>query len=510
MSQRTRQLTLSDVTVRVADTGPAYIDGTAVPYDTPINYAGQTERFAPGSINADEVIGRPLLYGHNYSSPDAWLGTIVDAENTPAGLTVSAEVIDTLFARKLRDATRPPGLSVGVQIDAATMNDDQSVTYDAATLRELSVTTVPAYGDDAMIAAVRHTEPSEEDTMTQATPVTEAREAPVDLSPLTERLDSIEARMLSVTERPAAPQPIDVRRAFTDLVIAHGQDRAVRSITARADMVSSGNTGLTDPARTSQQILDTFDASRYFVSHVASIPFPATGVVHHLPKKTQHTQAGARAGEKQTANSRALQTGVDTFTGDWYDAYLDISYELIRTSSPGAVAVAVDDMLDQAAAHSEATFVAGVEAAATAGGAAIDFTDYSTFIASLRSAIKAIRAAAGAGAVAKFALTEASWDSLLALTDGDGRRILATVGPTNADGSAALTARDVTLAGVMLFESPSSTVDVAFSDVSLQRSELPPLQLSADNVPNIGRDVAILGNIMVVDRVPAGIIKFSA
>jgi hypothetical protein len=47
---------------------------------------------------------------------------------------------------------------------------------------------------------------------------------------------------------------------------------------------------------------------------------------------------------------------------------------------------------------------------------------------------------------------------------------------------------------------------VAFNDNSLKRSELAPVQLSADNVALVGRDVAVLGNIMAIPRIPAGVI----
>ena len=197
------------------------------------------------------------------------------------------------------------------------------------------------------------------------------------------------------------------------------------------------------------------------------------------------------------------------FTGAWYKGWLDISYELIRTSSPGAVAVAVDDMLGQAALHSEQTFITAVETAATASGAVIDFSTYGAFIKSVRGVVRTIRTVAGKGATPKFALTPDSWDELLAFVDANDRRLLATTGPSNADGAASLTADMVSLAGLTFFESPYSSVDVGYNDNSLMASELPPLQLSADNPQLVGRDVAVLGNIMAVTRVPAGIVKFA-
>lgn len=305
------------------------------------------------------------------------------------------------------------------------------------------------------------------------------------------------------TAPPSAAPPLSVRETFTQLVTSYGDSRVIQ----RADMVSAGNTGLTDTARTSAQIVDYFDATRYFVSQVASLPFPTSGITHTLPSKTQRSLVGQSA-EKTEAPSRAITTGTDTFTGEWYKGYLDIGYELIRTSTPGAVAVAVDDMLEEAAVESELTFVVAVEAASTLG-TDLDFTNYASLIASLRANITALRAAAGK-APPKFALTSASWDLLLGLTDGDGRRVLATAGPVNADGQASLLAETVNLSGILLFESPHSTADVAFNDNSLMRSELPPVTLQADNVPNMGRDVGVIGNIITIPRIAAGVLRCEA
>lgn len=299
-----------------------------------------------------------------------------------------------------------------------------------------------------------------------------------------------------------------MRAAFTELVTRYAADPSQRSLQF-ADMVSGTNTGLTATERTSQEIIDYLDAERYFLNQVARLPFPETGVVHTLPRKTQRSQLG-QAAEKAPAPSRSVQTDTVQFTGEWYKGWLDISYELIRTSSPGAVSVAVEDMLEQAALDSEQMFVAAVEAEATASGAVIDFTSYKTFITSVRGAVRTIRAAAGKGAAPKFALTSDSWDELLAFVDANDRRLLSTTGPMNADGSAGLTAEQVDIAGLRFFESPHSTVDVGYNDNSLRASELPPLQLSADNPQLVGRDVAILGNIMAVTRVPAGIVAFTA
>lgn len=499
--QKTRQLELHDATVRAADTGPAYIDGVAVPYDVPINYAGQVERFAPDSIDAQAVIGRPLLYGHNYSDPAAWLGTIVDAENTPSGLLISAEVIEHGMARKLRDATRPPGLSVGVQIDAATMNDDSSVTYTAATLRELSITTVPAYGDDSMIAAVRHQQ-SEEDTPMPTTEAHETREVAVDLTPLTDRLDQLEARMHTAT----TPAPrVSVRDAFALGLADWAKTRQTRAL---ADVVSSGNAGIL-PEQWVGEVLGQIDGMRYLLPRVGRIGFPASGYTLTVPRITQHTLVAARGTEKTQVPSQALTTTSDTFTAAWYAGAVDVAIELIEQSDPAVWNLIVTDLLRQYAVATEEAFATAAEGAATAAGAALDVSDYPTFVGELIAVAGTVRSATGSGQI-KLGLKTSDWAAVLGMVDADGRRVLATQGSSNADGSSSLVAESVSIGGVEVFHSPYSTVSLAFNEQSLRVAEKPPMQLTADNVALMGRDVGVIGAIIPLPLIPAGVLKFAA
>ena len=331
-------------------------------------------------------------------------------------------------------------------------------------------------------------------------------ERSVDLSPLTSRLDELEARVASGLTVHEPPPPVDVRAAFTALVREYGQNRNTRAL---ADMVSATNTGLTDPGRTTTEIIDYIDGMRYFVGEAGVSPFPQSGIVSTYPRITQRALVDAGDGEKTEAPSQDVQSDTVNFTGVWYKGALDISYELIRTSTPGAVEVAVESMLTQAAIHSEQVFVAAVEADATASGAAIDFTSYATFVASVRPQVAAIRKATGVN-TPKLALTEDSFTDLLSLVDSDGRRILSANAPSNADGTSLLTDQRVNVAGIVCFESPESTVDVLFNTKALRKAELPPVQLASDNVALMGRDVGLLGNIITELVYPAGIVAFTA
>jgi ATP-dependent Clp endopeptidase proteolytic subunit ClpP len=463
------------------------VDGLAASIASVIALAGDEVRMADNA----------LLMIHN-----PWSVLAGDAKM----LRAEADVLD-----KVRDTMLGVYAERGMPRDEAAAAMDAETWYSAEEALAAGLVDVVAgasqaaamYADDVGVFA-RTTPPTIiEPTPREGTMQTIEQQTP-DLGPLTERIDQLEARVMQPAPQPAAART-SPRDLFAALVTRFGSDPSARSIQA-ADMVSGGNPGLTDTGRTSQEIIEYFDAHRYFLSHVASLPFPESGITHTLPRKTQRTQVG-QAAEKAAPPSRTPLTDTVQFTGVWYKGTLDISYELIRTSTPGAVQVAVADMLEEAAVESEVEFVSAVEAAAVYL-APLDFTTYKAFTKSVRAAVRAVRAAAGKGQP-KFAITSDNWDELLTFTDTTDRRGLAVLGSSNADGSAPLTSEELSLAGITFFESPHSTVDVAFNDNALMRSELPPLQLAADNVPLVGRDVAVLGNVMAVPRIPAGVVQLA-
>lgn len=529
MSDHLLRMHLSDraVTMRAgqSDTGMRTISGQVVPFGVPVDRFGVTFTFEKGSLRLrGDTADVKLLMQHDPDRPVGYATSLTETDTGWEGTFALPDLPQSQAAADEVEQLLRDGLSVGAAMSEEFYEEFTSAMWASkppesplvfsGDLVETSVVSIPQF---PTARATHHQTPALVHMTRQETPMdptaTTSPDAPPQGPPagssvaLADRLDQVEARLLAAVREPD-PTPVDVAAAFTRAVTAYGEDSSRRQLQF-ADMVSSNNTGLTSTERTTQQIIDYLDTERYFLNQVARMPFPETGIVHTLPEKINRSQVGTAA-EKAPAPSAAISTGTAQFTGAWYKGWLDISYELIRTSSPGAVAVAVDDMLGQAALHSEQTFIAAVEAAATASGAVIDFSTYGAFIKSVRGAVRTIRTVAGKGATPKFALTPDSWDELLAFVDANDRRLLATTGPMNADGTAGLTADVVTLAGLTFFESPHSGVDVGYNDNSLMASELPPLQLSADNPQLVGRDVAILGNIMAVTRVPAGIVSFEA
>lgn len=518
------QLAAAPPAAAPAPAGVRTVSGLAVPWGQEFTRLGGIRFvFTEQSLRLpDDLSTVSLLLQHDDDRP---IGYGLAAESTRDGLWMTFALPDhprTDDAVTELQAGLRTGLSVGVEIDQSVLEQASALFWDdgdvdepiemAGLLREVSQVTVPQFNSARVMAraatptlltAAHPTgeDPSMSDT---PTPPVETSTTPDDVATLSARVEHLETRALlaHVTE---PPPPVDVRAAFTDLVTAYGANRANLAL---ADMVTTGNAGLL-PIDYRSEIISYLDSARYFVSQAGRSDFPATGTRSQYPKVTQHTQVGDRGAEKSGPPSRALTTDWVYFDGQWYAGVLDISYELIRTASRDVVAFAVEDMLAQAAIDSEMKFVAKVEDGATAGGAAISFTDYKAFVTSVRAAVRAVRAATGVNQP-KVAMTSASFDKLLTLVDGDNRRALAASGGVNSDGASLLTDQAVSVAGVYFFESPHSTVDVAFNTKALRAAELPPQTLSADNVPLLGRDVAVLGNIITEIPYPAGVIKFAA
>lgn len=509
MAAELAALDVSDITVRINSPGGSVFDGLAIYNalrDHPARVTTRIDGYAASIASVIALAGDTVRMADNalmmIHSP--WSAVMGSAEDMRTEAAILDKVEDNMVAiyterssmdaDEVRAALRAETWYTAEEARAAGFADTVDAASPAAAMYAADL---PVFARSVPPQAAPATTEEKEADMAAS------QEAPtVDLAPIAERIDQLEARVMA-SERPREPvRPVGVVEAFARMVAEYGADRSRIGISA-ADMITSGNPGLTSTERTSTEIIEYFDAARYFASRVASIPFPESGIVHTLPRKTQRSQVG-QAAEKAAPPSRAITTDTVQFTGVWYKGYLDISYELIRTSSPGAVAVAVDDMLEEAAVESELEFIAAVEGAAT-DLAPLDFTGYKAFVKSVRAAVRAIRAAAGKG-TPKFAITSDNWDEILAFTDTTDRRLFATRGSMNADGSVSLVSEELDLAGITFFESPHSNVDVAFNDNALKRSELPPMSLSADNVPLIGRDVAVLGNIMAVPRIPEGVI----
>jgi len=483
------------------------ISGVLVPWDSPIEYGGVSERFARGSVAPDAVIGMPLLWAHDRAEP---IGRFTDARDAESGLEFTAEIVPTSRGRDaiaLLRAEAIGGMSIGFDPVEVQQDGAGGITYLRAAPVEGSVTPLPAYGEAAVLAVRQVEDPAtgatnEREAADMAD--TETRDATVDLTTITERLDAIEARA-SESGRTDRARTVSVRDAFAAGILDYARTGQRRAL---ADVVSSGNAGILPP-EWDRSVLSVLDTRRPLIGASGSTGFPSTGVTKTFPKVLTHTTVGARGTEKTQVPSSALTTGSDVYTAQWLAGAVDVAIELIAQSDPSVALLVASDLLAQYAIASETAHATSTEAAATATGAALRTDTYGNLIDDIIGSGVAIEDATGAFGD-MLAVTAAQWAEILGLLDGDGRRVFAGTGASNADGSASLTASAVNIGGVTVFRSPRSTEAVQFNSTSLLVAEKPPMSLTSVNVPLAGQDYGILGAIMPVPRIPDGILKYDA
>ena len=239
------------LSLRASDDGTAKIDGRAVPYGQTISVGGMSETFARGAVDPEELVGKTILWQHDRAEV---IGHITEARNEDDGAYFTGTLIDTTRGRDAITALRAgaiKGLSIGFQPVEESW-DGTHVTRTSVRIGEVSVATIPAY-PDAEVLAVRNQEEKEHpvETTTPEVPT-------VDLDNLATREDltALESRMSTMLTPPAPVERIHVREQLSELVRAYGNDPTQKSLLERADMVSSGNTGLTSTARTSKELIE--------------------------------------------------------------------------------------------------------------------------------------------------------------------------------------------------------------------------------------------------------------
>lgn len=474
------------------------LSGTAVPFGVASAPAmdGQRYRFAGGPDNG--MLGVATVRGHD---DDAVEGVVSAETAHDDRLEVEVVLLDTQLGRDghAEAAARVRnGFSVSFDPVECTEADDGVIDVTRWNVRHLGHVRRAAFGDATpAIAASAQTEEVIVAATTTEVPPT------VDLAPLNARLDQLEARALEV--RQPEPPRLSVREAFA---LQFTASRPAGRLLALADVISSGNSGVLPPVWSSE-VRNTLDGMRYLFPHVGKVAFPSSGYTLTLPKVINHTTVGPRGTEKTQIPSSALTTGQDIYSATWYAGGVDIALEVVLQSDPSIVAIVVDDLLRAYAAVTDQALTSALEAAGTPAGSTLDTTTYAAFVADVVTAGDQIRVATGQFGD-RLSLTTASWKKVIGMVDQQGRRILSTGGATNADGSAQLTAGAVDIGGITVFHNPRAAEDMQFNTVSARVAERPPVQVQADNVALMGRDLGILGAMMDLPVYPAGIVVHSA
>ena len=480
--------------------------GRAVPYGDPTDLGGVQESFARDAFDPADVIGRPLAYRH-----DQPVGVITNAENREDGLYIDFEIGNTSLGRDAATLARmgaSKGLSVGFNpIESAWAKTRDKVEHLKARLLEVSLTPYPAYAT-AGVSDIREEQQMSE-TMdntpeVQASVDAEAREQ---IASIRENLAAVEAKAFA-----SEPQhPLAAYRSFGEYCKAvYAGEVSARALT---DQVTGDNPGVLPPS----WVLDVkgmVDLGRPVITASGGPENPgASGMEIAWPYITGDLLdiVQAQANEKDEVNSVAISIAKGTANLATYSAASDISYQLLQRSSPSYLDAHNRRMIASYNAVTDRKFTNDL----WVGGSNTNLydlasdTDGSDFREKVFVASMEVEDATGRPASVVLAST-----AVLTAIAGWSSFYPAPTGVQNVSGTATASTLSVTVSGLPVvrakwLDTNADRHAIVMNGESARWFEDGPSLATAENVAQLGRDVAIYGYGATAVYIPSGFVRLA-
>jgi HK97 family phage prohead protease len=417
--------------------------GIAVEYDIPaIVSDGTAVMFKKGSLPID---GRkPKLYLQHQS--DQIIGQVVERTEVDNAMLFVAKVSQTRLGDEamtlIADGTLSE-VSVGVQVEKFSYNDEGVMIIEKASWQELSVVSQPAFESSVItqIAAsndesIPQTEPetdvvSEPSQEKDENPMSETKEnLTVEAS---EKVDKLWASARKETKLPTAAEYIS---AFC---VGGDKFQAMRETirAAAPDVITTDIPGIL-PLPIVQPTYSNFQGRRPVVDAVGARAMPQSGKVFIRPKVTTHTSISAQASENASLDDGTFVVTDEQVTKGTFGGYVTLSEQSIDWSTPEVIGLVLDDMAriyanatDNKAADDLKT---GATVTAAFGNDATDPTQWNAFIS---GAAQTILSGSNGNLPTHLFVSPNMWGYLLGLNDTADRPLFPQIGPMNAFGNLA-------------------------------------------------------------------------
>jgi len=459
-----------------------------VPFGEPAPAAGGgTVEFRRGSLRSHGTV--PLTVDHGESVLDR-VGVMDSYTETESGAYGSFSVSDTEAGRTVLTLLRDGAISdvsVGVRVD----HDDDGVMFgelDHVSLVDRGRFATDSIENKSRVLSVHNMEGAEmpeETTVTTEVVTYDDSEIMSELAQMSDKLDSY-APVQKFTGSPIELFTNMVRKAAGLEV----EEFALAPVIG--DLGTADASGIVPEAYWGAGLQMKIDRRRPLFVTAGAAPFPAAGNNLEVPRETQETLVAKRTAEKAAANSRAFQAVTNSFPIQWFDGAVDVSYEIISQSDPSILQVVMASLLNQYATATEADATDLLGGAATATGAALDTATYGALVGDIITTSDLIEDATGLpGDI--LGVTSAQWIAILSLMDGGDRRQFPMINAQNADGTSSLTTRGIDIGGVFVYRAPAATIALQYNSESFKNGEKSPMQVAAENVELMGRDLGILG-----------------
>ena len=473
--------------------------GMAVPYGVEIEYDGMRESFAPGAFDTTAVVGKPLAYRHNEP-----IGVITAASNEPDGLYIDFDVVNTSLGRDAATLMRTGssrGLSVGfAPLESKRTQGKNAIVYTKAALAEVSLTHQPAYST-AGVGSIR------EDHMSVET-VEDAAPAVVADIQAREAIDELRREVASVAHVAEPVHPLAQFRSYGEYSKA-----VLEGFESRAlfDQVTGDNPGVLPPVWL-QQVRGIIDLGRPVITGVGG-PQSAgtTGLDINWPyfDGDLTTIVEAQANEKDEVNSVQISIEKGTASLGTYAAGSDISYQLLQRSQPSYLDAHNRIMAASYSTVTDRKFTSDIW---NQGSGTITYdlsadTTGAVFRAAVFEASMECEDATGMPATIVYAST-----ALMIEIGGWESFYPAPYGVQNVSGVATASTLQVNVSGLRVvrakwLDGAAARHAIVTNGESARWIEDGPRLANAENVGQLGRDIAIYGYGVTAAYLPAGIVR---
>ena len=475
--------------------------GMAVPYGVEIEYDGMRESFAPGAFDTTAVVGKPLAYRHNEP-----IGVITAASNEPDGLYIDFDVVNTSLGRDAATLMRTGssrGLSVGfAPLESKRTQGKNAIVYTKAALAEVSLTHQPAYST-AGVGSIR------EDHMSVET-VEDAAPAVVADIMAREAFDELRREVQAVVHVAEPVHPLAQFRSFGEYskAVLEGFDSR-----ALFDQVTGDNPGVLPPVWLTQ-VRGIIDLGRPVITGVGGPQSAgATGLDINWPyfDGDRTTIVEAQANEKDEVNSVRIDIEKGTASLLTYAAGSDISYQLLQRSQPSYLDAHNRIMAASYSTVTDRKFTSDLWSSGT-GLETYDLsgdTTGATFRATVFEASMKCEDATGVPATIVYAST-----ALMTAIGGWESFYPAPYGVQNVSGVATASTLQVNVSGLRVvrakwLDTAANRHAIVTNGEAARWIEDGPRLASAENVAQIGRDLAIYGYGVSALFLPAGVVRIS-
>lgn len=475
--------------------------GMAVPYGVEIEYDGMRESFAPGAFDTTAVVGKPLAYRHNEP-----IGVITAASNEPDGLYIDFDVVNTSLGRDAATLMRTGssrGLSVGfAPLESKRTQGKNAIVYTKAALAEVSLTHQPAYST-AGVGSIR------EDHMSVET-VEDAAPAVVADIQAREAIDELRREVQSVAHVAEPVHPLAQFRSFGEYSKAVLEGFESRAL---VDQVTDNNPGVMPPIWL-QQVRGIIDLGRPVITGVGGPQSAgATGLDINWPyfDGDLTTIVEAQANEKDEVNSVRIDIEKGTASLLTYAAGSDISYQLLQRSQPSYLDAHNRIMAASYSTVTDRKFTSDLWSLGT-GLQTYDLSADTTgavFRATVFEASMNCEDATGVPATIVYAST-----ALMTAIGGWESFYPAPYGVQNVSGVATASTLQVNVSGLRVvrakwLDTAANRHAIVTNGEAARWIEDGPRLASAENVAQIGRDLAIYGYGVTATYLPAGVVRIS-